>query len=91
MTYLPVVKSLVSSALAPALTASGSTAPVSSTASITTWKTKNDELMANITVNPVLRIRDVYPGSRIRMFPSPGSRILDPGSKRFRIPDPDPL
>ncbi len=29
----------------------------------------------------VLRIRDVYPGSRIRIFPHPGSRILDPGSK----------
>ncbi len=35
--------------------------------------------------NPVLRIRDVYPRSRIRICPS---RIPDPGSKRFRIPDP---
>jgi len=34
---------------------------------------------------PVLRIRDVYPGSRIRIFPHPGSRIPDLGS---RIPDP---
>jgi hypothetical protein len=33
----------------------------------------------------VLRIRDVYPGSRILIFTHPGSRILDP---RSRIPDP---
>jgi hypothetical protein len=33
----------------------------------------------------VLRIRDVYPGSRILIFTHPGSRISDPGS---RIPDP---
>jgi hypothetical protein len=33
----------------------------------------------------VLRIRDVYPGSRILIFTHPGSRIADPGS---RIPDP---
>jgi hypothetical protein len=51
MTYSPVVKSLVSSALDPALTASGSTAPVSSTASITTLKITNDELMYTITIN----------------------------------------
>ncbi len=31
---------------------------------------------------PVLRIRDVYPGSRILIFTHPGSRISDPG---FRI------
>jgi hypothetical protein len=35
--------------------------------------------------NPVLRIRDVYPGSRILIFTHPGSRIPDLGS---RIPDP---
>ena len=29
----------------------------------------------------VLRIRDVYPGSRILIFTHPGSRISDPGSK----------
>jgi hypothetical protein len=29
----------------------------------------------------VLRIRDVYPGSRILIFTHPGSRIPDPGSK----------
>jgi hypothetical protein len=29
---------------------------------------------------PVLRIRDVYPGSRILIFTHPGSRISDPGS-----------
>ena len=33
----------------------------------------------------VLRIRDVYPGSRILIFTRPGSRIPDLGS---RIPDP---
>jgi hypothetical protein len=31
--------------------------------------------------NSVLRIRDVYPGSRILIFTHPGSRISDPGSK----------
>jgi hypothetical protein len=36
-------------------------------------------------VRPVLRIRDVYPGSRILIFTHPGSRIPDLGS---RIPDP---
>ncbi len=30
---------------------------------------------------PVLRIRDVYPGSRILIFTNFGSRISDPGSK----------
>jgi len=30
---------------------------------------------------PVLRIRDVYPRSRILIFTHPGSRISDPGSK----------
>jgi hypothetical protein len=34
---------------------------------------------------PVLRFRDVYPGSRILIFTHPGSRIPDLGS---RIPDP---
>ncbi len=29
----------------------------------------------------VLRIRDVYPGSRILIFTHPGSRISDTGSK----------
>jgi hypothetical protein len=29
----------------------------------------------------VLRIRDVYPGSRILIFTNPGSRISDPGSR----------
>jgi hypothetical protein len=29
----------------------------------------------------VLRIQDVYPGSRILIFTHPGSRISDPGSK----------
>jgi hypothetical protein len=30
---------------------------------------------------PVLRIRDVYPGSRILIFTHSGYRISDPGSK----------
>ncbi len=38
-----------------------------------------------LTVFPVWRIRDVYPGSRILIFTHPGSRISDPGS---RIPNP---
>ena len=38
-----------------------------------------------ITEIAVLRIRDVYPGSRILIFTHPGSRIPDLGS---RIPDP---
>ena len=38
-----------------------------------------------LSVTAVLRIRDVYPGSWIRSFPS---RKPDPGSKRFQIPDP---
>jgi hypothetical protein len=33
----------------------------------------------------VFRIRDVFPGSRIRIFKPP-----DRGSKRFWIPDPQP-
>jgi hypothetical protein len=39
----------------------------------------------NLNTIPVLRIRDVYPGSRIRNLSIP-----DPGPIRFRIPDPDP-
>jgi hypothetical protein len=40
----------------------------------------NGSRVAN--VHPaVLRIRDVYPGSRIVIYTHPGSRILDPGSK----------
>jgi hypothetical protein len=35
----------------------------------------------------VLRIRDVYPGSRIR---DPSFSILDPGSRVDKVPDPDP-
>jgi hypothetical protein len=41
---------------------------------------------------PVLRIRDVYPGSRILIFTHPGSRIPDPktatkerGEKKFVV------
>jgi hypothetical protein len=35
------------------------------------------ELIKNIVCVPVLRIRDVYPGSRIRLFsiPDPGSEL----------------
>jgi len=32
-----------------------------------------------IRFQPVLRIRDVYPGSRILIFTHPGSQISDPG------------
>jgi hypothetical protein len=42
--------------------------------------------------NAVLRIRDVYPGSRILIFAHPGSRIPDPktatkerGEKKFVV------
>jgi hypothetical protein len=35
-------------------------------------------------MEPVLRIRDVYPGSRILIFTHPGSRIPDPGSKNSK-------
>jgi hypothetical protein len=38
---------------------------------------------SRITDPAVLRIRDVYPGSRILIFTHPGSRISDPGSKNF--------
>jgi hypothetical protein len=32
-------------------------------------------------LDPVLRIQDVYPGSRILIFTHPGSRIPDIGSR----------
>jgi hypothetical protein len=35
---------------------------------------------SRILIFPVLRIRDVYPGSRILILTHPGSRIPDPGS-----------
>ncbi len=35
----------------------------------------------SIALNAVLRIRDVYPGSRILIFTHPGSRIPDLGSR----------
>ncbi len=38
-------------------------------------------LIIYLQVNAVLRIRDVYPGSRILIFTHPGSRISDPGSR----------
>ncbi len=38
-------------------------------------------LLSNHLFIPVLRIRDVYPGSRILIFTHPGSRISDPGSR----------
>ncbi len=34
--------------------------------------------LLNVAEYPVLRIRDVYPGSRILIFTHPGSRIPDP-------------
>jgi hypothetical protein len=42
-------------------------------------------IMYSIVYIAVLRIRDVYPGSRILIFTHPGSRIPNLGS---RIPDP---
>jgi hypothetical protein len=35
-------------------------------------------------VDPVLRIRNIYPGYRILIFNHLGSRILDPGSNDRR-------
>jgi hypothetical protein len=39
---------------------------------------------------PVLRIRDVYPGSRIRLFsiPDPGSELFPSRIRTVSIPDP---
>jgi hypothetical protein len=37
--------------------------------------------LQHFKLRTVLRIRDVYPGSRILIFTYPGSRISDPGSK----------
>jgi hypothetical protein len=45
--------------------------------------TKEPEI--SVPLDAVLRIRDVYSGSRILIFTHPGSWIPDPGS---RIPDP---
>jgi hypothetical protein len=42
------------------------------------------DICSNADVVAVLRIRYVYPGSRILIFTHPGFRISDPGS---RIPD----
>ena len=36
-----------------------------------------NNLLTMLCFFQVLRIRDVYPGSRIRIFPQPGSRISD--------------
>jgi hypothetical protein len=41
--------------------------------------------MDYLWIETVLRIRDVYPGSRILIFTHPGPQILDLGSQ---IPDP---
>jgi hypothetical protein len=35
-------------------------------------------------MHTVLRIRDIYPGSRILIFTHPGSRISDPGNGNKR-------
>jgi hypothetical protein len=51
-----------------------------------------DKAVIVLVMGTVLRIRDVYPGSRILIFTHPGSRIPDPGSRipdlGSRIPDP---
>ncbi len=41
-------------------------------------------ILETLSFPAVLRIRDVYPGSRIRVFPipNPGSQISDPGSQK---------
>jgi hypothetical protein len=56
-------------------------------ATIVTYEFKEEtrNLFLHQSKHSVLRIRDVYPGSRILIFTHPGSRIPDPGS---RIPDP---
>jgi hypothetical protein len=41
----------------------------------------NTQKSSVVHLQPVLRIRDVYPGCRILIFTYPGSRISDPGSK----------
>jgi hypothetical protein len=53
---------------------------------------KNLNRRKHEVAKPVLRIKDVYPGSQIQIF-HPGSRvqkISDPGSKIIWNPDPDP-
>ncbi len=46
---------------------------------------QNQHVLMNCQIHRQCWIRDVYPGSEFF-----ASRIPDPGSKRFRIPDPDP-
>ncbi len=45
---------------------------------------KSTTLLGDCRSNPVLRIRDVYPGSRILIFIHPGSRISDPKTAKKR-------
>jgi hypothetical protein len=52
-----------------------------------TFLPETDGLPLRKNGKAVLRIWAVYPGSGTRIFPF---RTPDPGSKRFRIPDPDP-
>jgi hypothetical protein len=47
-----------------------------------TKKLKDTDPGQRIISKPVLRIRDVYPRSQFS--------IPDPGSKRYRLPNPDP-
>jgi hypothetical protein len=42
---------------------------------------RNYSILKDSRLRSVLRIRDVYPGSRILIFTHPGSRISDPGSR----------
>jgi hypothetical protein len=44
----------------------------------------NSDPYQNVDGGPVLRIRDVYPGSQIRLFSIPDPNYLHPGS-RIRI------
>jgi hypothetical protein len=52
------------------------------TATVYTNKYKYIESIVITTAKSVLRIRDVYPGSRILIFTHPGSRIQKQQQKR---------
>ncbi len=52
------------------------------------WLTKPTP--TRISFFPVWRIRDVYPGSRIRLFSIPDPKCLPPGSRIRTVSIPDP-
>jgi hypothetical protein len=45
------------------------------------WIPSLSKNISTCNLLPVLRIRNVYTGSRILIFTHPGSRVSDPGSK----------